>query len=121
MGKQMVRCPRAGRVAVPAAMIHLLSCGTVDHGRSVFSRQHAVARPPKSVTVSHLRTDYFDHPPLGQQLEALDVVVALDDLQDPPTEAEDPCDQLPRIAAVGPDALHPRPPALDLRPGKDEL
>src|SRR4051794_7694445 len=55
MGKQMVRCPRVDRVAVPPAMIHLLSCGTVDHGRSASSRHHAIARPPKSVTVSRFR------------------------------------------------------------------
>src|SRR5512135_916742 len=51
MGKQMVRCPREDRVAVPSAMIHLLSYGTVDHGRFVSSRQHGTARPPKFVTV----------------------------------------------------------------------
>src|SRR5262249_3477417 len=49
----MVRCPRADRVAVPSAMIHLLSCGTVDHGRLVWSRQLGADRPPKSVSVSN--------------------------------------------------------------------
>src|SRR4051794_33061617 len=54
MGKQMVRCPRVDRVTVPSAMIHLLSCGTVDHGRFVWSRQLDTAGPPKSVSIRQI-------------------------------------------------------------------
>ena len=51
MGKQMVRCPRDDRVAIPSAMIHLLPWhGDVDHGHFVLSCQHHSC-PPKSVTV----------------------------------------------------------------------
>src|SRR5262245_25125595 len=58
----MVRCPRADRVAVPSAMIHLLSCGTVDHGRLVWSRQLGADRPPKSVSVRDFqRCPLVDH------------------------------------------------------------
>src|SRR5271157_3980318 len=52
IGRQMVRCPRDDRVAIPSAMIHLLPWhGDVDHGHFVLSCQHQAA-PPKSVTVS---------------------------------------------------------------------
>ena len=51
MGKQMVRCPRDDRVAISAAMIHLLPDTTVDHGRFVVSCQHDTDAP-KSVTIS---------------------------------------------------------------------
>src|SRR5262245_52511021 len=70
----MVRCPRADRVAVPSAMIHLLSCGTVDHGRLVWSRQLGADRPPKSVSVRkpEVRPGESEHLHLRELMDAVD-------------------------------------------------
>jgi hypothetical protein len=46
----MVRCPRDDRVAVPSAMIRIVS-STVDLARFVWSRQRAGGYPSKTVTV----------------------------------------------------------------------
>src|ERR1035437_152744 len=56
----------------------------------------------------------FHNPSLGQDDEALDVVATFDDLQQPAAKVLDPADQLPGIAAVGPDQLQPRQPADQL-------
>lgn len=48
----------------------------------------------------------FDQPTHRQQLEALHVVISLDDLQDPSAEAGNPVDQLSRITTAGPDSSH---------------
>src|SRR3954470_10910335 len=56
----------------------------------------------------HLRSDYFHHPTLRQELEPLLLVAPLDDRQLPPTSRPHPVDQPPLlIDPIGPDHLEP--------------
>jgi hypothetical protein len=63
----------------------------------------------------------FHHPTLRQEFESLDIIIPFNDLQDPLTKGADPTDQLPRLTAVGPHPLHPRPRSQELGLGEDQL
>ena len=49
----------------------------------------------------------LDDPTFGQNLEAGDIVAALDDLQDPVAQFSGPLDQFPGVSSIGPDQLQP--------------
>ena len=54
------------------------------------------------------------HPPSRQQHKTLGRVAPLHNLQYPPARRADPGDQLPRVAAIGPDQLQLREQILGL-------
>jgi len=82
-------------------MEHQVDHRNLDHGLAVFHTGFIVlAQSPISAKPCKRS---LDDPSLGQHLKALDVIVSLDDRQQPLAQVPGPCDQLPGIAAISPD------------------
>ena len=92
-------------------MEHQVDHGLVDHGLAAGSLFFIVLA--ESSIASQLAKRPLDDPSLGQH-HKLVKFIPIDDLQPPASEPLDPMDQLPAIAAVGPDQLQPRERSLEL-------
>jgi hypothetical protein len=83
----------------------------VNHGLAALGERLVVLA---QATVSpEPRKGSLDDPTLGQNHEPCHVVVASDDLQNPPAQFPRPFDQLTRITSVGPDQFQPTEATLE--------